>query len=864
MMWWIAQNLAVTLALALGVWCCCRWTRIGPVARHALWLVVLVKMLTPPLVAWPWAIGNPAWGARDRMPAMPTPAHASAAAVEEVTPSEPNTSDSGPLRPPIVIVLPEDAMSPAMLPTPIVPGDAAATAEPPSPAMPPPTVVAEGGWSLDWILTALASVWIAGSLIVMAVEAVRIRRMRRLVNTSDAADEDLADRVERLCRRMSVRPVSTIRVAGLTSPAVWGFTRPVLLWPANLPATAGTQGLIVHELAHVRRRDHWVGWLELVAAIAWWWNPLFWYVRHQLRENAELACDGWVVDVLPGGRRAYAEGLISVCELSSRPPSPMPAVGVSTGGRRFLERRLVMIMKERVGLRIPRIGLATIALLAMTALPAWSRKAETPPSENTAEGTSARDAVETIGGLEEAHAISGDVLHSYTRARLGMPDTTREVTLRRELIAALQKLREAAAASGRQDEVSVLDQRILALQAEDGIPVSTYRGQTGKTIALPAIGSTIGSVWGGENGVYTDDSDLGTAAVHAGILRPGERQILRVEILHGQGSYGGSTQNGVTSSSYGAWHGSYRILPVAKLVTVRRYPGPGATTAAPPAVPKPPIHVTPQPAPAIPGMPSATPPTGTTAFIPAEPAENPISAARGQAGKGKLVLILVDVIGSATGHVWGDGVYTDDSSVAAAAVHAGLLKPGQRATVVVQVLPGRDSYAGSTRNGVTSSSYGAWGGSFQLLGSAEAQHAETPRVEATRVLRLSGVLSDASLVEPPGLSRNNINVVPPPTNVTTIRVDPATPYGMRDVRGEVRMVVVGAVDGTVWGSGVYTDDSNIAAAAVHAGVVKIGETAAVKITYLPGQPGYDGSEKNGVTTRPYGAWTRSFKIERAD
>jgi len=51
-------------------------------------------------------------------------------------------------------------------------------------------------------------------------------------------------------------------------------------------------GLIVHELAHVRRRDHWVGWLELLTGLLWWWNPLYWYARHQLRENAELACDG--------------------------------------------------------------------------------------------------------------------------------------------------------------------------------------------------------------------------------------------------------------------------------------------------------------------------------------------------------------------------------------------------------------------------------------------------------------------------------------------------------------------------------------------------------------------------------------------
>ena len=73
--------------------------------------------------------------------------------------------------------------------------------------------------------------------------------------------------------------------------------------------------------------------------------------------------------------------------------------------------------------------------------------------------------------------------------------------------------------------------------------------------------------------------------------------------------------------------------------------------------------------------------------------------------------------------------------------------------------------------------------------------------------------------------------------------------------------VVGATDGTVWGSGVYTDDSSLATAAVHAGLVKAGETAVVKVTILPGEASYTGSTENEVTTAGYGEWEGSFKIE---
>ncbi len=59
MAWWLFQNVVITTALAAMVVVVCRATRIGPVARHALWVLVLVKFVTPPLVVWPWPAPDP-------------------------------------------------------------------------------------------------------------------------------------------------------------------------------------------------------------------------------------------------------------------------------------------------------------------------------------------------------------------------------------------------------------------------------------------------------------------------------------------------------------------------------------------------------------------------------------------------------------------------------------------------------------------------------------------------------------------------------------------------------------------------------------------------------------------------------------
>jgi hypothetical protein len=59
--------------------------------------------------------------------------------------------------------------------------------------------------------------------------------------------------------------------------------------------------------------------------------------------------------------------------------------------------------------------------------------------------------------------------------------------------------------------------------------------------------------------MYTTDSRLAMAAVHAGILKDGETGVVKVKIVAGQASYAGSAKNGVTSSAYGNYGGSYQF-----------------------------------------------------------------------------------------------------------------------------------------------------------------------------------------------------------------------------------------------------------------------------------------------------------------
>ena len=77
-------------------------------------------------------------------------------------------------------------------------------------------------------------------------------------------------------------------------------------------------------------------------------------------------------------------------------------------------------------------------------------------------------------------------------------------------------------------------------------------------------------------------------------------------------------------------------------------------------------------------------------------------------------VLVYQVTGSTRGLVWGTDIYTDDSPIAAAAVHAGLLRPDETGTIMVTILRGRETYRGSARHGVASRDYQSWERSYML------------------------------------------------------------------------------------------------------------------------------------------------------
>ncbi|SRR5579875_1711464 len=77
--------------------------------------------------------------------------------------------------------------------------------------------------------------------------------------------------------------------------------------------------------------------------------------------------------------------------------------------------------------------------------------------------------------------------------------------------------------------------------------------------------------------------------------------------------------------------------------------------------------------------------------------------------------------------VTGSGVYTDASSICAAAAHAGAIDSQRGGVVMIQILPGQDDYRSSTQNFIRSAEYAhAWGGSFAVLSTTDFDAGRKP------------------------------------------------------------------------------------------------------------------------------------------
>ncbi|HEY4263361.1 MAG TPA: LCCL domain-containing protein [Schlesneria sp.] len=134
---------------------------------------------------------------------------------------------------------------------------------------------------------------------------------------------------------------------------------------------------------------------------------------------------------------------------------------------------------------------------------------------------------------------------------------------RQSLIVALQALQDSYTREAKLDEAVAIRDTIRQLKVSHLKPLPDpgmlyeYANRIGETFYFDVTGQIGNTIWGSE--VYTADSYLATAAVHAGVLKVGQRGIVKVTMIKSPDTHRGSTANGVSSSNWGNYGTSYTV-----------------------------------------------------------------------------------------------------------------------------------------------------------------------------------------------------------------------------------------------------------------------------------------------------------------
>lgn len=241
-----------------------------------------------------------------------------------------------------------------------------------------------GAWLGAWLpvrdaLTAVPApppgLWIGGVAFVFAMFFIRLMLHARWARRAVLAPSDVQSLAQDVSSMLGMRSTPRVyMIPARVSPMISCGFKPKVLLPVNLwddLDDLSRRAVMMHELAHLRRRDHWVCWIESVLGVLYWWHPLVWWVRRRIREEADLCCDAWVTSLMPRNRRAYAQALVTTRTFLNSPvPAGQPVHGLSMASarsRRFT-RRLTMVMTERVGPNLSVLGGALAGVVAVTGL----------------------------------------------------------------------------------------------------------------------------------------------------------------------------------------------------------------------------------------------------------------------------------------------------------------------------------------------------------------------------------------------------------------------------------------------------------------------------------------------------------------
>lgn len=237
-------------------------------------------------------------------------------------------------------------------------------------------------FSGDVIWRAGALIWLSGVIFFAAIAMVRaVRFARQLRADRQRFDPDEEQQLVALAATIGINPtrVTGWLTSAQTTPGVSGIFRSRIHVPRELLHSLSpdeTEAVLLHELAHVARRDNLWRLLQTAIVCVCWFHPLVWWLHRRLILESERACDEAVVRRTRDGE-TYAQGLFKAARFSMGLDVP----GFSGMARSGLSARLATILKPIKEKDHPMLRL-TIMLIALVGF-VFTTGASAPSAEES-------------------------------------------------------------------------------------------------------------------------------------------------------------------------------------------------------------------------------------------------------------------------------------------------------------------------------------------------------------------------------------------------------------------------------------------------------------------------------------------------
>jgi beta-lactamase regulating signal transducer with metallopeptidase domain len=229
-----------------------------------------------------------------------------------------------------------------------------------------PPIARIGGWR--W----LAALWIVGVIALLLRALIATFRVHIALKREALHSGTTLDVVEDAKRRLGIRrDVRVVETGIVKAPALHGLFRPTLLLPPGLAASFSRDELrhvVLHELWHLRRLDVAVSWVLAVVQALHWFNPFVWFAVSRIQEERELACDELALSCLEEDERSgYGRTILKLLE-RFRAAAPVPALVGIVNHKQKMKRRLTMIATFRNRSRFSILFVAAIAVIGAMGL----------------------------------------------------------------------------------------------------------------------------------------------------------------------------------------------------------------------------------------------------------------------------------------------------------------------------------------------------------------------------------------------------------------------------------------------------------------------------------------------------------------